>query len=438
MPQLLKRVKSSNLVYKICSYHQTAVLVTATAAATAIAYYCYHKSSAQHHHDLEISRQKGISKRKSLKRPEEKYASLRIDKRFVNPFDEWTEIPFYKTVLFWMGRWKGNGIPKCEQELDKTLPVMKPDLDQIRNPGKSVTFTWFGQSTCLMTIDGLTILSDPVFSKCSINDYFGPKRLRPIPCPLEDFIDNVDMVVVSHDHFDHLDEAAVKKLGNSVVWYIPLGLKNWFVKRGVTNVIELDWWQEVYHKNTDIMIACVPAMHWSGSRTPFEKNNTLWCSYVIKASDDDKIFFCGDTGYSPELFKAIGNLYAPFTLAAIPIGSFMPTQLMQHLHMGPEDAIKAHFDLGCPRVSVGIHWGTFMMSDEHYLAPRQVLDTVWEQYISAPKDQASLVSVIEEDNASIASSSSSTIVSNNVVAKEFPVTATKFITTAFGQTITID
>lgn len=116
------------------------------------------------------------------------------------------------------------------------------------------------QSTCLMTIDGLTILSDPVFSKCSINDYFGPKRLRPIPCPLEDFVDDVDIVVVSHDHFDHLDESAVKKLGNSVVWYIPLGLKNWFVKRGVTNVIELDWWQEVYHKNTEIMIACVPAM----------------------------------------------------------------------------------------------------------------------------------------------------------------------------------
>lgn len=116
----------------------------------------------------------------------------------------------------------------------------------------------------------------------------------------------------------------------------------------------------------------------------------------------------------------------------------MPTQLMQHLHMGPEDAIKAHFDLGCPRVSVGIHWGTFMMSDEHYLAPRQVLDTVWEQYISAAKDQPSLVSVMEEDNASIASSSSSTIVSSNIVTKELSVTATKFITTAFGQTISID
>lgn len=128
------------------------------------------------------------------------------------------------------------------------------------------------------------------------------------------------------------------------------------------------------------------------------------------------------------MFKAIGNLYAPFTLAAIPIGSFMPTQLMQHLHMGPEDAIKAHFDLGCPRLSVGIHWGTFMMSDEHYLAPRQVLDTVWEQYINNSKDQSAKM---EEDNDSIASSSSSTIVSKEPIV-------TKFITTAFGQTILID
>jgi N-acyl-phosphatidylethanolamine-hydrolysing phospholipase D len=141
------------------------------------------------------------------------------------------------------------------------------------------------------------------------------------------------------------------------------------------------------------------------------------------------ICISGDTGYCPELFKAIGTLYAPFKLAAIPIGSFMPTYLMQHLHMGPEDAIKAHIDLGCPRLSIGIHWGTFMMSDEHYLAPREVLDRVWESYT---KD---ITPVIEdEDLASIASSSSSTVV-NNITKLD---AETKFITTAFGQTITLD
>jgi N-acyl-phosphatidylethanolamine-hydrolysing phospholipase D len=141
------------------------------------------------------------------------------------------------------------------------------------------------------------------------------------------------------------------------------------------------------------------------------------------------IHISGDTGYCPELFKAIGSLYAPFKLAAIPIGSFMPTHLMQHLHMGPEDAIKAHIDLGCPHLSVGIHWGTFMMSDEHYLAPREVLDRVWSSYT---KDMMTVTE--DEDLASIASSSSSTVV-NNVIRLD---AETKFITTAFGQTITLD
>ncbi|KAI9467951.1 MAG: beta-lactamase superfamily domain-containing protein [Benjaminiella poitrasii] len=404
----------------------TTLLVTVIAVASSLFCYCY--VYGKNDDDIETLRKKSISKRKLLEPPEDKFASLKIGKRFVNPFDEWTEIPFYKTMLFWMKRWKGNGVPRNPKELEKTLPVLKPDLDGIKNSKKSVTFTWFGQSTCLMTLDGLTILSDPVFSRCSINDYLGPKRLRPIPCKLEDFIDSVDVVIVSHDHFDHLDEAAVKKLGNSVVWYIPLGLRAWFVKRNVTNVIELDWWQEIYHENRpDIMFACVPAMHWSGSRTPFEKNNTLWCSYVIK-SKNDKIFFCGDTGYSPELFKAIGNLYKPFTLTAIPIGSFMPTHLMQHLHMGPEDAIKVHFDLGSPRLSIGIHWATFMMSDEHYLAPKVILNHVWESYLKTASDQCPAnkkeINLLTLDNNSIYAYPTESI--------------SKFITTDIGQTIFLD
>ncbi|KAI8077963.1 beta-lactamase superfamily domain-containing protein [Gilbertella persicaria] len=375
----MKKAQGSHFFSKIFDNHQhVLVALTVTAAASSLFYYLYTQTTqARSSRAIEMVRKNGISKRKLLQKPQEKYASLKIEKRFVNPFEEWTEIPFYKTLLFWLGRWKGNGIPQSIKELEVALPVVQPNLEKIKNGSDSVTFTWFGQSTCLMTIDGLTILSDPVFSKCSVNDYFGPKRLRPIPCQLEEFIDTIDIVIVSHDHFDHLDEAAVQKLGNSVVWYIPLGLKGWFVKRGISNVIEMDWWQELQHQQRpDIQIACVPAMHWSGSRTPFEKNNTLWCSYVIKGKND-KIFFCGDTGYAPELFKAIGDLYAPFTLAAIPIGSFLPTQLMQHLHMGPEDAVKVHFDLGSPRLSIGIHWATFMMSDEHYLAPREVLNQIW-------------------------------------------------------------
>ncbi|KAI8977889.1 beta-lactamase superfamily domain-containing protein [Pilobolus umbonatus] len=376
---------------------------------------------------LEATRLRVILKRKGVARPEDRYASLKIEKNYLNPFDEWTNIPFYKTALFWARRWKGNGIPSSIIELENALPVLKPDLDRIFNSkphlSSTVSFTWFGQSTCLMTVDGLTILTDPVFSKRSINDYLGPKRLRPIPCQLEDFIDKVDIVLVSHDHFDHLDEAAVRKLGNSVTWYIPMGLGHWFLKRGIHTTIEMDWWQEqVYQLRSDITVACVPAMHWSGSRNPFEKNNTLWCSYIVK-SKADRLFFCGDTGYCPELFKAIGNKYQPITLAAIPIGSFMPTTLMQHLHMGPEDAIRAHRDLGHPRLSVGIHWGTFMMSDEHYLAPRQVLNEAWRSYA-------------EDSNRTLEANDERQSREGDMALSVRKLS--DFITTAFGETIIVN
>ncbi|KAI8082803.1 beta-lactamase superfamily domain-containing protein [Halteromyces radiatus] len=478
----------------------------ATLSASALLYYYL---QATHAAELvEALRKKDIKKRKQLKRPEDRFASLKVEKRFVNPFEEWQEVPFLETALFWLRRWKGNGLPKAQHELEELLPVQLPALDTIfasRIRTKSliqhehtdndehywsdspnmpttttiqqssavepVTFTWFGQSTCLITIDGLAILTDPVFTRCSINDYLGPKRLRPIPCKLEDFQENLDIVLVSHDHFDHLDEKVVYQLGNSVTWYIPLGLQDWFLKRKVTNVVELDWWQEIrHHSRPDIMIACVPAMHWSGSRTPFEKNGTLWCSYAIKGQNNNGVFFCGDTGYSSELFKAIGDIYAPFTLAAIPIGSFQPESMMQHVHMGPDDAIKVHEDLKMPRLSVGIHWGTFMMSDEHYLEPPRALTRLWQKrqqqgllnlerhddddaQRSSSRQPSTHTNIDEEstsssptfggsDVQSIGSSSSSSTISSSMAMntddKTTGLYSSRFITTAFGETVIID
>ncbi|CAO3649053.1 unnamed protein product [Cunninghamella echinulata] len=487
-------------------YPFTIPTLIATSASALLLYYYL---QASHAHDLvEALRKKDIKKRRYLKRPEDKFASLKIEKHFVNPFEEWEEVSFLETALFWLRRWKGNGIPKSEEELEKVLPVKLPELDKIfsyqtnhikenqplgisdtdscwsnNNDNKNtmattslhhqspipheVTFTWFGQSTCLITIDGLAVLTDPVFTKCSINDYLGPKRVRPIPCPLKDFQSNLDIVLVSHDHFDHLDEKVVHQLGNSVTWYIPLGLREWFLKRNVDNVVELDWWQEIrHHSRPDIVIACVPAMHWSGSRTPFEKNTALWCSYVIKGQHN-RVFFCGDTGYSDELFQSIGELYAPFTLAAIPIGSFEPVSMMQHVHMGPQDALKVHDDLKSPRLSVGIHWGTFMMSDEHYLAPSKLLAELWNKRqqqqqkgslfstatssTSSNNDLSSLTSSSNSpsnlhddsctcDNYSTTSSSNSSIVSTPSTMSIYNKSqnASQFITTAFGETIILN
>ncbi|CAO3623873.1 unnamed protein product [Mucor fragilis] len=349
----------------------------ATVGASAFLYYSL---QASHKADLkEAIRQQVVHKRKHLKRKQEKFASLKIEHQYVNPFSEWKQpsISFVDSVLYWFGINNNNQIPKIEQDLIDTLPMTKPDLNH-----SSTSLTWLGQSTCLITMDGLRILTDPVFEHA--------KRLRPPPCSLQD-IGNIDIVLVSHQHFDHLDEKTVEQIGDSATWYIPLGLRDWFIKKGIVNVIELDWWQEMHHKgHSGIVIASVPSMHTS------LKEESLWCSFVIK-SQSDRIFFCGDTGYVPELFQSIRDIYSPFTMAALPIGTFEPQAMLKSLHMTPKEAIQAHVDLGSPRISIGIHWGTFMKSNEPYLSPIQQLFDLYGK--------------IEENDSS------------------------RFITTSFGETI---
>ncbi|KAI8137581.1 beta-lactamase superfamily domain-containing protein [Fennellomyces sp. T-0311] len=427
-----KRLSFANFPIPFDHPYTLPSLIVAVAASSFAYYYLQSTHNAEL---IEAVRLRDINKRRQLKKPEDRFASLKVERRFVNPFGQWRNVAWWETALFWICRIKGNGVPRNEQELNKALPVVRPSFDLMFAKSESnvladswvqlgegkrsvppVAFTWLGQSTCLIRSDNLTILTDPVFTDCTINNYLGPRRLRPIPCTLDEIASHLDIVLVSHDHFDHLDESVVRKLGNSVTWYIPLGLRDWFVQRGVENAVELDWWQEVRHAtDLDTTIACVPAMHWSGSRTLFDKNSTLWCSYVIKTKSNN-IFFCGDTGYSPELFKAIGERYAPFTLAAIPIGSFKPEILMQHLHMGPADAVRVHHDIGCPRISIGIHWGTFMMSDEHYMEPAKQLQIAWKM-VAIQR----LGKEIDDEGSSSSSSPD-----------------TRFITTAIGETVCLD
>ncbi|ORX72607.1 Metallo-hydrolase/oxidoreductase [Linderina pennispora] len=216
-----------------------------------------------------------------------------------------------------------------------------PDVSSL-NRDSQITATWLGQSTCFVQMEGLNILTDPIFKRRTVFSWLGPERLRPVPCQLKD-LPHPDIVLVSHNHFDHLDIDVVKSLGNSVTWYVPLGLRDWFARQGIYKVKELDWWHE-----SDIT-------HWSG-RNGFDSNCSLWSSFLVKA------------------FKEVGKRYGPVTLAALPIGSYEPRWYMCHQHVNPDDAVKIHRDLGA-KWSIGVHWGTFMMSDEHYLAPVRDLKT---------------------------------------------------------------
>ncbi|CAO3576703.1 unnamed protein product [Absidia cylindrospora] len=276
-----------------------------TMTVSALAYYSL---QASHHTDLvEALRRRHMRKRRHLHRPEDRYASLQIEASFVNPFEAWDTPSWKDYALDWVKRtwYSVTASSKLDPEaLNKAFPVHRPDFDRIFNsvapsglteswvdfeghPPPQTTFTWLGQSTCLITLDGLTILTDPIFDDSLVLK----KRVRSSPCKLEAFQDKVDIVLISHDHVGHLDDHVVKQLGNTVTWYIPLGLRDWFVGCGIENVIELDWWQEVRHKERpEVVIASVPSMHSSG-RWSLEKNQSLWCNFVIKTKNESFFFW---------------------------------------------------------------------------------------------------------------------------------------------------
>ncbi|XP_055999547.1 N-acyl-phosphatidylethanolamine-hydrolyzing phospholipase D-like isoform X2 [Ostrea edulis] len=253
--------------------------------------------------------------------------------------------------------------------LDQRLPVERPDFNKLSNPPTSgIQTTWFGHATVLVQFDGISILTDPVFSeRCSPFSWIGGnRRYRPVPCEVEE-LPKVDIVLISHSHYDHLDYSSVQKLnakfGDSLHWFVPVGLKSWMISTGCQKVTELSWWKEVkLEKKEEYLIAFTPTQHWSG-RSLFDRNKSLWGSWLVKGQNNT-FFFAGDTGYCEE-FKKIGKKYGPITLAAIPIGAYDPRDFLRHHHVSPEEAVQIQTDVQA-KYSLGIHWGTFRMAIEPY------------------------------------------------------------------------
>lgn len=246
----------------------------------------------------------------------------------------------------------------------------------------TLSFTWLGQSTCIVQIDGITILTDPVFTDKPIAHWLAPSRLRETPISLQELMeaDIIDICIVSHDHFDHASEEAVQQLGNKALWVCPQDLSHFFVSNGVhpSRVIEMTWWDErtvnVPGADVILQLACTPAQHWSG-RGLRDVNQSLWAGFIVKSVRTGKSFFhCGDTGYSKgrwfsaqrcrgcrltvlslDLYEAVGRIYAPITVAAIPVGSYSPVWYMKNFHTTPKGAVRIHRQLGIQQ-SVAVHW----------------------------------------------------------------------------------
>jgi N-acyl-phosphatidylethanolamine-hydrolysing phospholipase D len=222
------------------------------------------------------------------------------------------------------------------------------------------TVTWIGHSTVLVQMDGVTFLTDPIWSeRASPFSFAGPKRLVEPGLPLE-ALPPIDFVVVSHSHYDHTDVptlVALARLGPTR-FFVPLGLGALLREAGVENVEELDWWDA--RPVGRVVVHCVPAQHWS-ARGLLDRNQTLWGGWVV-SGPTRRFYYAGDTGYFAG-FGEIGGRLGPFDLAAVPIGAYEPAAMMHWMHMNPEEAVRAAADLRASRV-IGVHYGTFDLTDE--------------------------------------------------------------------------
>jgi N-acyl-phosphatidylethanolamine-hydrolysing phospholipase D len=256
-----------------------------------------------------------------------------------------------------------------------TFTLEQHQIAYPRAPVADCRLTWIGHATFLLQLDGFNILLDPVFStRASPFARLGPARLVPAPVSIDE-LPPIDAVLLSHDHYDHLDERSVKALqqrfGAALRWITPLCYRAWFAKRGVHTVTELDWWQAT--AIGDIKVTATPAQHWT--RRGWRAFDRLWCSYMIQGRHTS-VFFGGDSGYCPA-FREIAERLGGCDVAILPIGAYEPRWFMRTTHMNPEEAVQSFVDLRA-RAFVPMHWGTFRLTDEDMREPPMRTRAAWE------------------------------------------------------------
>ena len=264
--------------------------------------------------------------------------------------------------LAWQWQRLRDGVPQPPPG-GWNLPAQKTDLVALRSPDFNPSMTWVGHATMLVRLAGQNILFDPIFSAyASPVAFAGPKRVVPLPLDIPD-LPRIDVVLISHNHYDHLDAALVQRLAaiaqGSPRFLVPMGLKAWFLNLGITRVDKYDWWQDT--QAGPLHITFVPVQHWRKRRFD-DTHQTLWGGWVV-AGKGLRLVHTGDTGYSND-FSVIGERLGPFDMAFIPIGAYAPRWFMKVMHVDVPDAVQVRADLRAER-AIGIHWGTFeSLADE--------------------------------------------------------------------------
>jgi len=237
-------------------------------------------------------------------------------------------------------------------------------------PSSTDYLVWIGHATYLINKDGLTILTDPVFSKrASPVRFAGPKRLIPPAIPI-DKLPKIDVITVSHNHYDHLDLRSLKKIykaNPNAIFLVPKGDKRRLERRGIENVKEFLWWEEIEINGSKFTFT--PVQHWS-ARGIADRNKSLWGGWFMELKTES-IYHAGDTGYSDDFIETKKRLGSP-SLSLIPVGAYAPRWFMKTNHVNPPEAIQVALDLESKR-NFGMHWGTFQLTDEEIMEPPELL-----------------------------------------------------------------
>jgi L-ascorbate metabolism protein UlaG (beta-lactamase superfamily) len=275
--------------------------------------------------------------------------------RFFNP-----HAPVAKTAED-LRRWRRerNKTPWPEWIED---PVLPPPGRVARD---RISATFIGHSTFLVQVGGVCVLIDPIWSRrCSPVSFAGPRRARP-PGQRLDALPGVDLLLVTHNHYDHMDLPTLRRVRKRWAPPVATGLRNarHLAKAGIRSAVELDWWQST--ELAGARVTYVPAQHFS-ARGLYDRNQCLWGGFVIEV-DGAVVYFAGDSGYCPH-FAEIGQRFPRIDLALLPIGAYEPRWFMRQQHVNPEEAVRAHLDLRARR-SIGMHFGTFQLTEEAIDAP---------------------------------------------------------------------
>jgi L-ascorbate metabolism protein UlaG (beta-lactamase superfamily) len=303
-------------------------------------------------------------------------SGLRLERMKASP--RWIQGAFRNTARVAPGLKKGTLAPTMSEFLRggqrRTPPSALPSSDPrgvwSRSPDTSLRATWLGHSTVLLEMDGVKVLTDPVWGeRASPVTFAGPKRFQPVPVPVA-ALPPLDAVVISHDHYDHLDYGTILELARlDVPFFTSLGVGAHLEAWGVPaeRITELDWWESADLPNEGLSITAAPSQHFSG-RALGGRNATLWSSFALR-TDRSSVFFSGDTGLTPE-YGDIGERLGPFDLVMLEVGAFHPA--WGDIHLGPENALEAFALLGGAHF-LPVHWGTFNLAMHAWDEPAETL-----------------------------------------------------------------